>query len=81
MITVTASTRSTVLFFVMLVLIGLAISTALPFYAARVNDLGYHSFCPFAPWSTLGLLLGAGLAWSIRQYLDDQVKRDRANPS
>ena len=37
--------------------------------AARPNDFGYVSACPFAPWSTLALLVIAGLAWAIRQYL------------
>ena len=50
-------------------LCGLAIWTLLPFSAARANDLGYVSTCPFAPWSTLSLLFVAGVAWAIRQYL------------
>ena len=28
-----------------------------------------------------GLLLGAGLVWAIRQYLDELAKRDGAKPS
>ena len=32
------------------VLVILAISTAMPFSATRINDLGYRSLCPFAPW-------------------------------
>jgi hypothetical protein len=74
---VTAAHRSTVLFYTAMVLIGLSISTVLPVAAARVNDLGYHSFCPFVPWSPLALLLGAGLALAVRQYLAEQEKRDR----
>ena len=27
-----------------------------------VNDLGYHSLCPLAPWSSLSLLVPAGIA-------------------
>ena len=52
-----------------LVLIVLAVWTMLPAAASRSNDLGYYSKCPFAPWSTLSLLLPAGLAWVVRQYL------------
>ena len=28
--------------------------------ASRINDLGYRSACPFAPWSSLALLVVAG---------------------
>jgi hypothetical protein len=52
-----------------LILVALAIWTALPFSASKTNDLGYFSACPFAPWSTLALLLVAGVIWAIRQYL------------
>jgi len=49
---------------------ALALWTLLPLPpASRINDLGYHSACPFAPWSTLALLVVAGLAWAVRQYL------------
>jgi len=43
--------------------------TLLPLPAPKANDLGYVSACPFAPWSTLALLLVAGLIWAVRQYL------------
>ncbi len=46
-----------------------ALSTLIPSSAARVNDLGYHSLCPFAPWSTLGLLVVSGIVWTIRSYV------------
>jgi hypothetical protein len=46
-----------------------ALSTLIPSSAARVNDLGYHSLCPFAPWSSLGLLVVAGVVWTIRSYV------------
>jgi len=49
--------------------VGLAVLTLLPFTAPRANDLGYMSMCPFAPWSTLSLLVVAGVIWAIRQYL------------
>jgi hypothetical protein len=52
-----------------IIFVGLAALTLLPFSAPRENDLGYFSMCPFAPWSTLALLLVAGIIWAIRQYL------------
>jgi len=49
---------------------ALALWTLLPFPpASRPNDFGYASACPFAPWSTLALLVVAGAAWAVRQYL------------
>jgi|HubBroStandDraft_2_1064218.scaffolds.fasta_scaffold1241205_2 hypothetical protein len=60
---------NTILFGLALLFVGLAILTLLPFSAPRANDLGYMSMCPFAPWSTLALLVVAGVIWSIRQYL------------
>jgi len=49
---------------------ALALWTLLPLPpAARPNDFGYASACPFAPWSTLALLVVAGVAWAVRQYL------------
>lgn len=46
-----------------------ALLTLIPFSAAKMNDLGYHSMCPFAPWSSLALLVAAGVAWLIRSYV------------
>ncbi len=43
--------------------------TLIPFSAAKMNDLGYHSMCPFAPWSSLALLVVAGVVWLIRGYV------------
>jgi hypothetical protein len=51
------------------ILAGAAALTMLPLSAPKANDLGYVSACPFAPWSTLALLLVAGLIWAVRQYL------------
>jgi len=49
---------------------ALALWTLLPLPpASRTNDLGYASACPFAPWSTLALLVVAGVIWAVRQYL------------
>jgi hypothetical protein len=60
---------STILFGLAILFAGLAVLTLLPFSAPHANDLGYMSMCPFAPWSTLSLLLVAGVIWAIRQYL------------
>jgi hypothetical protein len=60
---------NTILLGLIVLFVGLAVLTLLPFTAPRANDLGYISMCPFAPWSTLSLLLVAGLIWAIRQYL------------
>ena len=62
-------TSNTILLGLIVLFVGLAVLTLLPFTAPRANDLGYRSMCPFAPWSTLALLLVAGVIWAIRQYL------------
>jgi hypothetical protein len=62
-------TSNTILLGLIVLFVGLAVLTLLPFTAPRANDLGYMSMCPFAPWSTLSLLLVAGVIWAIRQYL------------
>ena len=60
---------NTILLGLIVLFVGLAVLTLLPFTAPRANDLGYMSMCPFAPWSTLSMLLVAGVIWAIRQYL------------
>ena len=67
-------TRNAVLLVLISILAGLAIWTLLPFPASKPNDLGYVSTCPFAPWSSLALLLTAGLIWAIRQYFLRRVE-------
>ena len=63
-------TRATVLLALIYIAIGAAVWTLLPLAAPKANDFGYVSACPFAPWSTLALLLlVAGLIWAIRKYL------------
>jgi hypothetical protein len=53
-----------------LLLATLALVTLLPFSSNNIkSDLGYNSLCPFAPWSTLTLLAGAGLLWLVRAYV------------
>jgi hypothetical protein len=48
--------------------VALAVWTMLPTSASKPNDLGYYSYCPFAPYSTLTLLLLAGFILVVRQY-------------
>ena len=64
----TQENRNKALLGLIVILVGLAVWTMLPFSASKANDLGYVSTCPFAPWSTLALLLVAGVIWAIRQY-------------
>lgn len=62
-----------ILLAVSVLLMLLALVTVLPFSSNNIkSDLGYGSMCPFAPWSTLTLLAGAGLAWVIRAYVKMQ---------
>jgi len=62
-------TRNLVLLILIWTLAALAAVTLLPLSGSKPNDLGYGSACPFAPWSTLALLLVGGLIWAVRQYL------------
>lgn len=52
-----------------IILLILAIATLAPSHALLTSDLGYATFCPFAPWSTLTLLFFAGLAWVVRKHV------------
>jgi hypothetical protein len=61
--------RNSMLLALVVILAGSAVWTMLPLAAPKANDLGYVSACPFAPWSTLALLLVAGVIWALRQYL------------
>lgn len=49
--------------------IGSAILTLIPAHTSHKSDLGYFSLCPFAPWSTLMLLVVAGIFWVVRGYI------------
>ncbi len=71
---------NSILLFAASLLAALAVLTLLP-YGAKINDLGYRSLCPFAPWSTLALLAVAGLAMLIRQYLREMEKREATSRS
>jgi hypothetical protein len=61
--------RNTGLLVLALIPVALAAWTLWPADASKQNDLGYYSFCSFAPWSSLALLSVAGIIWAIRQYL------------
>jgi hypothetical protein len=50
----------------------LAAVTLVPYSTKMVSDLGYHTVCPFAPWSTLTLLFLGWLAWTVRGYVNQQ---------
>jgi hypothetical protein len=50
----------------------LAVATLVPSSAPKISDLGYSTFCPFAPWSTFTLLFFAGLSWVIRRHVSSQ---------
>jgi hypothetical protein len=52
----------------------LALVTLAPHSNKMVSDLGYHTLCPFAPWSTLTLLFLGWLAWIVRGYVNQQEK-------
>ena len=67
-------TRNTILLVLAAILIILAVVTLLPFSVSKTNDLGYFSACPMAPWSTLALLLVAGVILAIRQYFNTRIQ-------
>jgi len=61
---------------VTVLLVLAAAVTLLPFSSNNIrSDLGYSSLCPFAPWSTLTLLVFAGLAWLVRAYVKTLQQR------
>jgi hypothetical protein len=64
-----SKTRNQVLLVLAYLFVGGAILTLFPASARIKNDLGYFSLCPFAPWSSLLLLLVAGLLGAVRTYL------------
>jgi hypothetical protein len=55
----------------------LAAVTLLPYSSPMISDLGYHTLCPFAPWSTVTLLVLAGLAWVVRRHINAQPALDQ----
>jgi hypothetical protein len=65
-------TLSSVLLASMIIFLSLAAATLVPSTLPKVSDLGYSTFCPFAPWSTLTLLFFGGLSWVIRKHVNAQ---------
>ena len=61
-------TRNQALLITAYVCLGGAALTLIPKQGGIASDLGYTSLCPFAPWSTLLLLLAAGVAATFRSY-------------
>lgn len=65
--------RQHALFALIPLLLLAAAATLIPTASTtRINDLGYVSICPFAPWSALALIGAAGVVWMIRDYLKSQ---------
>ncbi|HWE51298.1 MAG TPA: hypothetical protein VG273_16015 [Bryobacteraceae bacterium] len=64
---------SSLLLAVSVLLLVLGAVTLLPHSNPVVSDLGYHTLCPFAPWSTITLLFLAWLARVVRQHVDSQA--------
>jgi hypothetical protein len=64
--------QSSLLLAITILLGALAAATLVPYSTSMISDLGYYTLCPFAPWSTLTLLLGAGVSWVLRKYIDGQ---------
>jgi hypothetical protein len=65
-------TLTTLLLAATILFLILAAATLVPSSAPVISDLGYATFCPFAPWSTFALLFFAGLGWVIRRHVNSQ---------
>jgi hypothetical protein len=48
--------------------------TLVPYPTKMMSDLGYFSACPFAPWSTLTLLMLGGVCWAVRGHIQGLPK-------
>jgi hypothetical protein len=68
----TRKTLSSLILALVVVFAGAAAATLVPFSNRMISDLGYYTLCPFAPWSTLTLLMLAGIGWVVRSYIDSQ---------
>ncbi len=55
---------------VAILLLAGAVVTLVPHESPQISDLGYDTFCPFAPWSTFTLLFLAGLGWVVRRHVE-----------
>jgi hypothetical protein len=67
-------TLSLVLLTVSILFLALALVTLLPFPSSKMSDLGYSALCPFAPWSTLVLLLLGGVTWVVRSHISSRPR-------
>lgn len=67
-------TQSSLLLAACVALVLAGFVTLIPHNNSMVSDLGYHTLCPFAPWSTLTLLFLAWVAWAVRGYVRQQPK-------
>jgi hypothetical protein len=67
---VSRQTLSSLLRVVSIALVCGAAITLVPHSNLQVSDLGYHTLCPFAPWSTITLLFLAGLGWVVRRHVN-----------
>jgi hypothetical protein len=65
-------TLSLLLLVAIVVLAVLAAATLIPSSSLMVSDLGYRTFCPFAPYSTITLLFLAALGWAVRRHINAQ---------
>jgi len=70
----TRQTQSSLLLTATVLLGAGACVTLIPWSTPMVSDMGYHTVCPFAPYSTMTLLVLAGLAWVIRGYLNQPAR-------
>jgi hypothetical protein len=73
-------TQTSILFAAAILFGVLAMVTLVPYSSHMVSDLGYHTLCPFAPWSTLTLLFLGWLAWTVRGYINQQDNPRQDNP-
>ena len=64
--------QSKLLLAITIAFVALAAATLLPHSTSMISDLGYYTLCPFAPWSTLALVLLAAVTWVLRRYIDGQ---------
>lgn len=71
-IRVSRKTLAALLLVCAVIAVVLAVATLLPSSAPVISDLGYSTWCPFAPWSTITLLVLGGLAWVVRSYVQKQ---------
>jgi Mn2+/Fe2+ NRAMP family transporter len=73
----TRSAVARILLVLSILLAVLGLATLVPHESRMISDLGYDTFCPFAPWSTLTLLLLAALGWIVRRHILSQPVEPR----